>query len=119
MPRTTLDARARRLLIGALATARGRDPKAWPTALADIEVALVIRAQSPSNGVTTVEIDPDPGHLRDMRPMSYGDAADHLGRSTSTIYRMVRDGLLPTVVVGRRKMIPAAAVYMIVDGGSL
>ncbi len=50
-------------------------------------------------------------------PWSQRDAAHFLGVSLSTIERLVRSGALQSFRVGRRRLVPDAAVQQLVTGG--
>ncbi|MFF0542102.1 excisionase family DNA-binding protein [Nocardia thailandica] len=42
--------------------------------------------------------------------LSVPETADQLGVSRSMIFGLIRDGSLPSLKVGRRRMVPAAAL---------
>lgn len=47
--------------------------------------------------------------------VSAGEAADLLDLSRSTVYRMIQRGALPALRVGRRRLIPRAAIVALLD----
>ena len=49
--------------------------------------------------------------------LTVAEAAQMLGISTESVYQGARRGEIPTLRVGRRVLVPAAALTRLLDGG--
>jgi excisionase family DNA binding protein len=54
----------------------------------------------------------------EARALRIKDAAQAYGISRSLIYKMMADGRLRTVKIGKRRLIPVAAIEALFEGGS-
>jgi excisionase family DNA binding protein len=56
-------------------------------------------------------------HTPSAEPLAYspGDAADALGISRQHLYNLMRDGTIPSVKLGRRRLIRREALLSLLD----
>lgn len=80
----------------------------WETVNTDIEVLAV------ESSVGGVSVAPTEGTLL----LSVADAAKALGVSRGSLYELVNAGELKSIQIGRRRLIPRAALVEFIDGNT-
>jgi len=55
---------------------------------------------------------------QERRALSIEEAARSCGLSRSTLYRLLKNGKLPTVKIGARRLVPVAAIDALLSGGA-
>ncbi|NDB68790.1 MAG: DNA-binding protein [Methylocystaceae bacterium] len=71
-----------------------------------------------SQNIATTNETPSTPHAKERRGYSVAEACELLGCSESHGWKMLRDGQLKGVSLGRRKIIPANEIDRVLEGGA-